>query len=59
VYGSRVYLNANPSIDVWLARVDPASGRIALGKKPIAGDRGVFAYIIDSEGNRVGLHATA
>jgi predicted enzyme related to lactoylglutathione lyase len=59
VHGSRVYLNANPSIDVWLARVEPAGGKIALGKKPIAGGRGVFAYIIDSEGNRVGLHATA
>jgi predicted enzyme related to lactoylglutathione lyase len=26
VYGSRVYLNANPSIDVWLARVEPDCG---------------------------------
>jgi uncharacterized protein len=55
-YGSRVYLNANPSIDAWLARVEPAGGKIAVGKTPIP-DRGVFAYIIDSEGNRVGLHA--
>jgi predicted enzyme related to lactoylglutathione lyase len=57
VYGSRVYLNANPSIDAWLARVEPAGGKVAVGKTPIAGNRGVFAYIIDSEGNRVGLHA--
>jgi predicted enzyme related to lactoylglutathione lyase len=59
VYGSRVYLNANPTIDAWLARVEPAGGKIARGKTPIPGNRGVFAYIIDSEGNRVGLHAMA
>jgi uncharacterized protein len=42
-----------------LERVKSAGGKIAVGKTPIAGDRGVFAYIIDSEGNRVGLHAMA
>src|SRR5918992_5132365 len=36
VYGSRVNLNANPSFDVWSARVEPAGGKIAVG-------RGVFA----------------
>jgi uncharacterized protein len=56
VYGSRVYLNASPSLDVWLARVEPAGGKIAVPKTPVPG-RGFFAYIIDSEGNRVGLHA--
>jgi uncharacterized protein len=59
MYGSRVYLNANPSIDAFLARVEPAGGKIVLGKTPIPPDRGVFAYILDTEGNRVGLHAKA
>lgn len=58
-YGSRVYLNANPSIEEWLARVEPAGGKILLGKTPIAGGRGFFAYIEDTEGNRVGLNAAA
>ena len=58
-YGSRIYLNANPSIDSWLGRVEPAGGKIVVPKTPIPGNRGVFAYIIDSEGNRVGLHAKA
>ena len=57
IYGSRVYLNANPSIDEWLARVEPAGGKILVGKTPIPPDRGFFAYILDSEGNRVGLNA--
>jgi uncharacterized protein len=57
LYGSRVYLNAEPSLDTWLARVEPAGGKILVGKTPIPPDRGVFAYILDTEGNRVGLHA--
>lgn len=58
-YGSRVYLNANPSIDAWLSRVEPAGGKILVGKTPIASGQGFFAYIEDSEGNRVGLNAAA
>jgi predicted enzyme related to lactoylglutathione lyase len=56
-FGSRVYFDAGPSIDVWLDRVEPAGGRILVGKTEIGGGRGVFAYIEDSEGNRVGLNA--
>jgi predicted enzyme related to lactoylglutathione lyase len=60
IHGSRVYLNASPNLDAWLARVEPAGGTIARRKTPIPGQgRGVFAYIIDTEGNRVGLHAMA
>lgn len=58
-FGSRVYFDAGPSIDGWLARVEPAGGRILVGKTEIGGGRGVFAYIEDSEGNRVGLNAPA
>ncbi|MFC8682587.1 VOC family protein [Microbacterium ureisolvens] len=58
-FGSRVYFDANPSIDDWLARVEPAGGRILVPKTDIAGGRGVYAYIEDSEGNRVGLNASA
>lgn len=58
-FGSRVYFDANPSLDAWLAKVQPAGGRVLVGKTPIGGDRGYFAYIEDSEGNRVGLNASA
>ena len=56
-FDSRVYFDAGPSIDEWLAQVEPAGGRILVGKTEIGGGRGVFAYIEDSEGNRVGLNA--
>jgi uncharacterized protein len=57
--GSLIFLNAGPSLDAVLARVNSAGGRITTPKVTLPGDMGVFAHIIDSEGNRVGLHALA
>ncbi len=58
-WGSRVYFNAEPSIDAWIQRVEAAGGRIVVGKTEISPEHGFFAYFIDSEGNRVGLNAKA
>jgi len=55
--GAVVFLNADPSLDAVLARVERAGGRIAAARTDLPGDMGSFAHIIDSEGNRVGLHA--
>jgi predicted enzyme related to lactoylglutathione lyase len=57
--GSIVYLNAGKSLDAALARVTAAGGQIVVPKTPLPGDMGAFAQIIDSEGNRVGLHGYA
>ncbi len=57
VNGALVYLNATPSLDAALARVAAAGGRIATPKVQLPGDMGVFAHVVDTEGNRVGLHA--
>jgi predicted enzyme related to lactoylglutathione lyase len=38
-----------------VARVEPAGGQVVVPETPI-GDPGTIAVIIDSEGNRVGLH---
>jgi predicted enzyme related to lactoylglutathione lyase len=57
--GALVYLNAKPSLDAVLARVEAAGGRITTPKVQLPGDMGVFAHITDSEGNRLGLHALA
>jgi predicted enzyme related to lactoylglutathione lyase len=57
--GALVYLNAKPSLDAVLARVEAAGGRITTPKVQLPGDMGVFAHITDTEGNRVGLHALA
>ena len=57
--GTLIYLNAKPSLDVVLARVEAAGGRITTPKVRLPGDMGCFAHITDTEGNRVGLHALA
>jgi predicted enzyme related to lactoylglutathione lyase len=55
--GVLAYLNADPSLDAVLARVERAGGKVAVPRTGLPGDMGSFAHIIDSEGNRVGLHA--
>jgi uncharacterized protein len=57
--GTIVYLNAAPSIDAWLGRVVPAGGSIAFPQFALPDGNGFIAHIIDSEGNRVGLHTEA
>ena len=57
--GTLVYLNAAPSLDAVLARVEAAGGRITTPKVQLPGEMGCFAHIADTEGNRVGLHALA
>ena len=57
--GAVVYLNAGPSLDAVLARIAPAGGSIALPRTNLPPGMGAFAHILDTEGNRVGLHANA
>jgi predicted enzyme related to lactoylglutathione lyase len=57
--GTRVYLDAAPSIDAALARVAGAGGRVHTPKVALPPGMGYFARIEDSEGNVVGLHALA
>ncbi len=57
--GTMVYLSASPSVDAWLMRVEQAGGKIVTPKTALPPGMGFFAHILDSEGNRVGLHALA
>lgn len=57
--GSRVYFDTKGDLDGWVERVTAAGGGILVPQTPIGGGRGRFAYIEDSEGNRVGLHESA
>ncbi len=54
--GTIIYLNAAPSIDAWLGRVVSSGGSIAMPKFDLPDGNGSIAHIIDTEGNRVGLH---
>lgn len=53
--GTLVYLNAYPEIQTVLDKVEQAGGKIITPKTQIPA--GFIAIIIDSEGNKVGLHA--
>lgn len=57
--GTVVYLDASPSLDAVLARVAAVGGRVVVPRTELPGGMGAFAQIVDSEGNRVGLHALA
>lgn len=57
--GSRVYLDANPSLDAALERANGAGGRVVTPRTALPPGMGFFAHIADSEGNVVGLHAMA
>lgn len=54
--GTVVYLNANPAMDGVLAKVEAAGGQVAVPKMSI-GENGNIAFIIDTEGNKVGIHS--
>ena len=53
--GTIVYINASPNIEAVLNKVEQAGGKIIAPKTLIPA--GYIAIIIDSEGNKVGLHA--
>ena len=55
--GTIVYLNGGDDLAPMLARVERAGGSLAVPKTEIGGDFGFFAYFIDTEGNKVGLHS--
>ena len=52
-----LYLNAGDSIDAVLEKVEASGGKILLPKTALPPGMGVFSHILDTEGNRVGLHA--
>ena len=57
--GTLVYLNCQPDLQVVLDKVSAAGGTVLLPKTAISPTLGFQAFILDSEGNRVGLHSMA
>jgi hypothetical protein len=56
--GTVVYLNAGTpaNLEVVLGRVEAAGGKVLAPKMSI-GENGWIGFLLDSEGNKVGLHA--
>lgn len=55
--GAYIYLNANPSIQTVISRIEKAGGKVAMPKTKISPEIGYMAFFIDTEGNKVALHA--
>jgi predicted enzyme related to lactoylglutathione lyase len=55
--GPLIYLNGNPDVQNVLNRVEAAGGKIMVPKTEISPEYGHMAVIIDTEGNRIGLHS--
>lgn len=55
--GTLLYLNAGASLDSALERAFDAGGSVALPRTALPEGMGFFAHIVDTEGNKVGLHA--
>jgi len=53
--GTVVYINASPSIQTVLDKVEKAGGKVIVPRTKMPA--GFIAIIIDTEGNKVGLHA--
>ena len=54
VDGTVVFLNA-PDLETSLVRASTAGGKVVAPLTDI-GEMGAFAIVLDTEGNRVGLH---
>jgi len=55
--GSLLYLNANPDLNLVLDKVPASGGKVIVPKTLISSDVGYYAFIIDTEGNRLALHS--
>ncbi|MDB4923308.1 VOC family protein [Mucilaginibacter sp.] len=54
--GALIYLNGGDDLDIPLAKVEAAGGKIILPKTSI-GPNGFMGRFIDTEGNRIAFHS--
>uniref|UniRef100_E1T783 Glyoxalase/bleomycin resistance protein/dioxygenase n=1 Tax=Burkholderia sp. (strain CCGE1003) TaxID=640512 RepID=E1T783_BURSG len=55
--GVIVYLNAQPTVEAALARIEEAGGKTDGPVIKLPQEIGYIAFFTDSEGNRLGLHS--
>jgi uncharacterized protein len=57
--GVIVYLNGGSDLSKLLSKVEKSGGKILLNKTFLGEQAGYIAYLLDSEGNKIGLHSMA
>jgi predicted enzyme related to lactoylglutathione lyase len=55
--GAVVYVNGNPDLQKVLDKVVQAGGQILMPKTLIDEETGYMAFILDTEGNKLGIHS--
>jgi predicted enzyme related to lactoylglutathione lyase len=55
--GCVIYLNANPDMQEVIDRIVEAHGTVVMPRTQISPEIGFMAFFIDTEGNKIGLHA--
>ncbi|MCX6257079.1 MAG: VOC family protein [Bacteroidia bacterium] len=55
--GTVIYLNANPDIQVIIDNIKANGGKIIMPRTLVNEQVGYMAFFIDTEGNRLALHA--
>ena len=55
--GPVIYLNANPSIQTVIDRIEKANGKVLVPRTQITPEIGYMAFFQDTEGNKIALHA--
>ena len=56
-HGPLIYLNANPKIQSVIDRIEKAGGKVVMPKTQISPEIGYMAFFLDTEGNKIALHA--
>jgi|SRR5690242_2686984 len=57
--GVVVYLNGGDDLSAVLGQVTRARGKVLLPKTFLSKEAGHIAYLLDTEGNKIGLHSMA
>lgn len=55
--GPVIYLNAGDSVKAIEDRIEPHGGQVVVPRTEISPEMGYFALFMDTEGNKLGLHA--
>jgi predicted enzyme related to lactoylglutathione lyase len=55
--GAKIYLNANPDLNVAMGKVEAAGGKIHMPKMLIDEQTGYMAFFFDTEGNLTAVHS--
>ena len=56
--GAIVYMGLAKDLNVIIAKIENAGGRVLMPKTLIAPDKGYWALFLDSEGNKLALHSS-